>query len=108
MSVIKKFGEHTTALEIVGDVDLTGFEVIITGANSGIGVETLRALAKAGARCVVTARDIPRAKEVVDELIKSTGNSNIVVGNPTATGSFHSKTMLITQVPFTCLQSFPL
>lgn len=39
----------------------------------------MRALAKAGARCVVTARDIPRAKEVVDELIKSTGNSNIEI-----------------------------
>lgn len=79
MSVIKKFGEHTTALEIVGDVDLTGFEVIITGANSGIGVETLHALAKAGARCILCARDTEKAKEVADDIIKTTKNPNIEI-----------------------------
>ena len=35
------------------------------------------------------------------------GDSNIV-GHPTTTGSFHSRTMLITRVPSTCLQSFSL
>ena len=34
--------------------------------------------------------------------------SNIVVGNPAATGSFHSRSMSITQVPSTLLHSFSL
>lgn len=43
-----KFGMHTTALEIIEKlkINLTGYEAIVTGASSGIGIETARALAK--------------------------------------------------------------
>ena len=44
-----EFGFHRTALDVVRNVDLTGFQVVLTGASSGIGIETARALAKAGA-----------------------------------------------------------
>ncbi len=39
------FGFHTTAAEVVAGVDLTGKRAIVTGASSGIGIETARALA---------------------------------------------------------------
>jgi NAD(P)-dependent dehydrogenase (short-subunit alcohol dehydrogenase family) len=75
----KNFGERTTAVEVVEGHDLTGKEVIVTGANSGIGVETARALAKAGARVVIAARDLKKANEVKDDIIKTTGNNNVEV-----------------------------
>ena len=43
----------------------------------GIGVETAKALAKAGARCVITGRDVERAQQAINEIKESTGNSNI-------------------------------
>ena len=41
----RKYGAETTAAEIVQDVDLHGRRAVVTGASSGIGVETARALA---------------------------------------------------------------
>ena len=75
----KKFGERSTALEVIEGHNLSGKEIIVTGAASGIGVETARALAKAGARVVIAARDLKRSNEVKDDIIKTTGNKNIEV-----------------------------
>ncbi|XP_047129591.2 retinol dehydrogenase 12-like [Hydra vulgaris] len=74
-----KFGEDTTAMEVVEGISLRGYEVIVTGRNSGIGVETLRALAKAGARCVLCTRDLEKGHHVAKELIASTKNDQIEV-----------------------------
>jgi NAD(P)-dependent dehydrogenase (short-subunit alcohol dehydrogenase family) len=79
MSATKKFGKNTTALEVVEGIDLNGYEAVITGGNSGIGVETVRALAKAGARCILCARDTEQAKSVAKDIIDSTGNINVEV-----------------------------
>ncbi|MEO3856582.1 hypothetical protein [Acrocarpospora sp. B8E8] len=43
------FTAESTADEIVAGIDLTGRRAVVTGASSGIGVETARALAGAGA-----------------------------------------------------------
>jgi hypothetical protein len=42
------FGFESTAAEVAEGIDLTGRRAIVTGAASGIGVETARALAGAG------------------------------------------------------------
>ena len=75
----KQFNADTPALEVVQGIDLKGYKVIVTGASSGIGVETVRALAKAGASCVICARDMAKAKEVAEDIIKTTGNKDIQV-----------------------------
>jgi len=54
--ITSQFGYHSTALEVVGGVDLTGRNAFVTGGGSGIGVETVRALATAGAHVSVTLR----------------------------------------------------
>jgi NAD(P)-dependent dehydrogenase (short-subunit alcohol dehydrogenase family) len=71
--------EKSTAIEVIEafNTNLTGYDVIITGGNSGIGVDTAKALAKAGARCVITGRDVERAQQAINEIKESTGNSNI-------------------------------
>lgn len=56
------FGFHTTAAEVVEGVDLSGRQVVLTGASSGIGIETARALAKAGADLVLGVRDVAKGK----------------------------------------------
>jgi NAD(P)-dependent dehydrogenase (short-subunit alcohol dehydrogenase family) len=48
--------------------DQTGRTVIVTGANSGLGLETSRALAAAGARVIMTARDPERGRRAVAEV----------------------------------------
>lgn len=48
--------------DIMAGVDLSGRTAIVTGGYSGIGVETVRALAKAGARVIVPVRNREKAK----------------------------------------------
>ncbi|WP_460655389.1 SDR family NAD(P)-dependent oxidoreductase [Kribbella endophytica] len=73
------FDRNSTASEVVEGVDLTGRRAVITGANSGIGVETARALAAAGAEVTLAVRRPEVGQEVADDLRKSTGNDAIHV-----------------------------
>jgi NAD(P)-dependent dehydrogenase (short-subunit alcohol dehydrogenase family) len=50
------FGMRTTAAEAISGIDLAGKTVLVTGGYSGLGLETVRALAGAGARVIVGAR----------------------------------------------------
>jgi NAD(P)-dependent dehydrogenase (short-subunit alcohol dehydrogenase family) len=56
------FGFASTADEVLADVDLSGRRAVVTGAASGIGVETARALASVGAAVVLAVRR-PEAAE---------------------------------------------
>ena len=76
---MKSLNSKLTALEVIEGHDLTGYEIIVTGGASGIGVETVRAFAKANARVILAARDLTKAKSVADEIIKSTGNNKVEV-----------------------------
>ena len=66
-----KYGAATTAAEIVDDVDLHGRRVVVTGASSGIGVETARALASAGADVTLAVRNVEAGGKVADEIAKA-------------------------------------
>lgn len=59
------FGAHSTAKEVLGDQDLTGKNAIVTGGYSGIGLETVRALAEAGCRVTVPARSPDKAAKAL-------------------------------------------
>ncbi|MEU9187000.1 SDR family NAD(P)-dependent oxidoreductase [Streptomyces sp. NPDC048484] len=59
------FGRRSSADDVLAGVDLTGKLAVITGGYSGLGLETTRALAKAGARVVVPARRRAVAGEAV-------------------------------------------
>jgi NAD(P)-dependent dehydrogenase (short-subunit alcohol dehydrogenase family) len=50
------FGLRSTAAEVIQGVDLSGKTVLVTGGYSGLGLETVRAIAGAGAKVFVAAR----------------------------------------------------
>jgi hypothetical protein len=51
------FGFESTATEVIAGIDLSSRRAIVTGASSGIGIETARALAAAGADVTLAVRD---------------------------------------------------
>ena len=55
--------------EILADIDLGGKTALVTGGYSGIGLETVRALADAGAHVHVPARDVTRAQKALEGII---------------------------------------
>ena len=63
-----RFGARSTALEVIANHNLTGRDAIVTGGASGIGVETVRALATAGARVVLAARNAEQGEQVASTL----------------------------------------
>ena len=68
------FGFTTTAAEVLADVDLSGKRAVITGATSGIGVETARALAAAGADVVLAVRRVDAGNQTAARIAEATGN----------------------------------
>ncbi|PXA98734.1 oxidoreductase [Nostoc sp. 3335mG] len=60
------FSAASTAAEVVRGMDLSGKWTIVTGGHSGIGLETVRALAGAGAQVLVPARDPDRAAAALE------------------------------------------
>jgi NAD(P)-dependent dehydrogenase (short-subunit alcohol dehydrogenase family) len=78
--VTTPFGFGSTAADVIDGVDLTGKTAIVTGASSGIGVETARALAAAGASVTLAVRDTSIGDCVAAEIRESTGDANVTVG----------------------------
>ncbi|MEU8110625.1 SDR family NAD(P)-dependent oxidoreductase [Micromonospora sp. NPDC048947] len=68
------FNARSTAADVVAGVDLTGRRAIVTGASSGIGVETARALAMAGAEVTLAVRDVRAGERTAREIGAGTAN----------------------------------
>lgn len=66
--ITSPFGPKSTAREVVAGHDLSGKVAIVTGAATGIGVETARALAEAGAEVIIAARKPELGEEVANEI----------------------------------------
>ncbi len=60
---VSAFGADSTAEEVTAGIDLTGRTALITGATSGLGLETLRVLSMRGAHVIVTGRTLEKARE---------------------------------------------
>ncbi|MDR3710508.1 MAG: SDR family NAD(P)-dependent oxidoreductase [Capsulimonadaceae bacterium] len=73
------FGFHSTAAEVAAGIDLTGKRAIVTGAASGIGVETARALAQCGAEVTLAVRNTEAGAVVAADIVSTTGNPRVNV-----------------------------
>jgi NAD(P)-dependent dehydrogenase (short-subunit alcohol dehydrogenase family) len=74
-----RFGARSTAMEVAAAADLRGKTALITGASSGIGVETARALAAAGADIVLAVRTVAPAEATAEDIRRAWGRQVRVV-----------------------------
>ncbi|MFF9362457.1 SDR family NAD(P)-dependent oxidoreductase [Streptomyces griseoluteus] len=73
-SITTPFGAQSTAAEVLAGIDLTGRRTVVTGAVGGLGRETARALAQAGAEVTIAGRTLATATAVAQEITHETGN----------------------------------
>ncbi|HEY3717366.1 MAG TPA: SDR family NAD(P)-dependent oxidoreductase [Jatrophihabitantaceae bacterium] len=73
------FNAESTAAEVIAGIDLTDRRAIVTGGASGIGIETARALAGAGAEVTLAVRNVEAGERTAADIIDSTGNKQVLV-----------------------------
>jgi WW domain-containing oxidoreductase len=61
-------GARSTANQVLAGIDLTGKHILVTGCNSGIGFETMNALAANGAHVIGLARSLASAKSACEKV----------------------------------------
>jgi NAD(P)-dependent dehydrogenase (short-subunit alcohol dehydrogenase family) len=86
--ITSPFGMRSTAAEVIQGIDLTGKTILVTGGYSGLGLETVRALAGAGAKVFVAAR---RPDAAAADLAGVTGDIHILqmdLSDPTSIDAF--------------------
>ena len=74
-------GSRPEPAEILAGIDLSGKTALVTGGYSGIGLETVRALAAAGAHVHVPARDKARAEQALDGIIPASHIDEMDLGD---------------------------
>lgn len=84
------FNAKSTTEEVIKGISLEGKIAIVTGGNSGIGLETVKTLAKAGTKVIVPARDIEKAKRNLDG-IPNVELEELDLANPNSIDTFVEK-----------------
>ena len=80
--ITTRFGATSTAEDVVAGLDLTNVRAIVTGASSGIGLETARALASAGAEVTLAVRNTAAGVKAAEDIAKSPWTSLIKPRSP--------------------------
>jgi NAD(P)-dependent dehydrogenase (short-subunit alcohol dehydrogenase family) len=73
------FDAESTSMQVIAGIDLADRRALVTGASSGIGVETARALASAGADVTLAVRDLAAGQRTATDITATTGNTAIHV-----------------------------
>lgn len=90
LPISSPFGAASTAAQVLEGIDLSGRLAIVTGASSGIGLETARALAAAGARVICPVRDRAKAMAAL-EGIEGVTIETLDLGAPASIDAFADK-----------------
>jgi NAD(P)-dependent dehydrogenase (short-subunit alcohol dehydrogenase family) len=65
------FTAASTTTEVLGDIDLAGVRAVVTGASSGLGRETARALVAAGAEVTLAVRNTAAGAAAADAIARA-------------------------------------
>ncbi|HEY1488287.1 MAG TPA: SDR family NAD(P)-dependent oxidoreductase [Micromonosporaceae bacterium] len=79
MTISTGFTAASTAADVIAGIDLNGRRAIVTGGGSGIGIETARALADAGAEVTLAVRDREQGERTAEDIVATTGNKQVLV-----------------------------
>ncbi|PKI54006.1 short-chain dehydrogenase TIC 32, chloroplastic-like isoform X3 [Punica granatum] len=71
------FSARSTAEEVTHGIDASGITAIVTGASSGIGIETTRVLALRGAHVIMAMRNMGAGREVKEAIMKELPSAQI-------------------------------
>ena len=81
------FGAATTTAEVIRGAHLEGKTVVVTGGSSGLGLETTRTMASAGARVVVPARSREKAASALQNM-KNVELESLELSDPSSVNAF--------------------
>jgi len=84
------FNGKSTTTEVIKGIDLTGKIAIVTGGDSGLGLEITKSLTSAGATVIVSARDTEKAKENLMG-IDNVEVEQLELSNPVSINAFAEK-----------------
>jgi NAD(P)-dependent dehydrogenase (short-subunit alcohol dehydrogenase family) len=73
MGTTMGFGFESTTDDVLAGIDLTGRHVVVTGASTGLGEETVRALADHGASVTLAVRDVARGRDAAARIEEALG-----------------------------------
>ena len=77
---MKTYGAETTTDEVLEGVNLQGRHFMVTGASSGLGEETVRALSNAGATVTMVARNSDKLDSAAGRIKASVPNADLQKG----------------------------
>jgi len=80
MMVHMTFGATSTTDDVMAGIDLSGKTAVVTGASAGLGVETTRALAAAGAHVVMAVRDKAKGEAAAEQVRAGTAGASVELG----------------------------
>jgi len=74
-----KFNRETTADDVLAGMDLAGKRFLVTGASSGLGQETARALAARGAQVIMAVRSLAKGQAAMEAIKDMSPNADLDV-----------------------------
>jgi NAD(P)-dependent dehydrogenase (short-subunit alcohol dehydrogenase family) len=74
-----ELGATTTTDDVLEGIDLTGKRFVVTGASTGLGEETTRAVAAHGAAVTMAVRDIDKGLDAADRVRESVPDADLIV-----------------------------
>jgi NAD(P)-dependent dehydrogenase (short-subunit alcohol dehydrogenase family) len=84
------YGQKTTAREVISNLRLDGSVAVVTGGYAGVGLETTRALAAAGASVVVPARTVDKARAALSAM-QNVEIESLDLGDPASIDAFAAR-----------------
>ena len=74
---MRQFNHESTTTDVLAGIDLSAKRVLITGATAGLGWESARALAAAGAEIILTARNANKFADAKARILESNPNAQL-------------------------------